>query len=307
MCSITVRLFGTLQVQRDSQEIDGSKTRKTQELFAYLLLHRDRKHSRQVLADMLWPESTTKQSMKYLRHTLWQLQTTLGCDVLEGEAEYVRLQVGFPLWLDVLEFERAWAYVKRIPGEALDKQGEDLVQDALKIYRGDLLEGWYQDWCLFERDRLQRMYLAMLEKWMAHCEVHGEFEAGLECGTHALRYDVAHERIHRRMMRLYYKSGDRSAALRQYERCVVLLREELDVDPSERTVALYQHMRSNRLAGLGHTLAAVNDYELATAGTPLALDQALTHLKQLTGRVSEVEHQLLEAIQTIETALRSQP
>ena len=40
------------------------------------------------------------------------------------------------------------------------------------VYRGDLLEGCYQDWCLFERERLQNAYLAMLDKLMVRC--HGD-------------------------------------------------------------------------------------------------------------------------------------
>ncbi len=302
MCLLTVRLFGKFQVQRDDQILDGWNARKVQELFVYLLLHRERPHARPVLAELLWPESTPEQSTKYFRHAPWQLQTLLGCKVLEVDAETLHLTGGASLWLDALEFERAYSRVRGVPGEELDEKRARILSEALKLYRGDLLEGWYQDWCLFERERLQRMYLAMLEKLMAYCEACDEFEAGLDCGNCALRYDAAHERIHRRIMRLYYKSGDRTAALRQYERCVLLLREELDVDPSERTVALYEQIRSGRLTGPGQTV--VNDNEHSPAGTPLTLDQALSHLKQFETSVSEVEYQLHEAIQTIEAALK---
>ncbi len=303
MCLLTVRLFGKFQVQRDDQVLDGWNARKVQELFVYLLLHRERPHARHVLAELLWPESTSEQSTKYFRHALWKLQTLLECKVLEVDAETLHLTGGANLWLDVLEFERAYARVRRVPGEELNDKRAHTMSEALKLYQGDLLEGWYQDWCLFERDRLQRMYLAMLEKRMAYCEADGEFEAGLDCGNCALRYDAAHERIHRRIMRLYYKSGDRTAALRQYERCVSLLRQELDVDPSERTMALYQQIRSGRLITPAQTAGVANDHEQTTDGTPLTLDQALSNLKQLETSVSQVENQLHEAIQTIETAL----
>lgn len=301
MCLLTVRLFGNFQVQRDDQDLNGWNARKVQELFAYLLLYRERPHTRLVLAELLWPETTPEQSMKYFRQALWQLQTSLGCNVLEVNAESVYLKPGADLWLDVMEFERACAHVQGITGEELDEQRAHKLQAALKLYRSDLLEGWYHDWCLFERERLQRLYLAMLEKRMAYCEAHAEFEAGLDCGTCALRYDVAHERIHRRLMRLYYMSGDRTAALRQYERCVTLLREELDVDPSERTVALYEQIRSGRLSSPGQIVT--RDHEHSTAGTPLTLDQALVHLKQLKTSFNKTEQQLQEAIQSIEATL----
>ncbi|MEJ2557399.1 MAG: BTAD domain-containing putative transcriptional regulator [Anaerolineae bacterium] len=298
---LTIRLFGQLQVQQDDQVLDGWNSRKGQELLAYLLLHRERTHTRQALADLLWPESSTEQSMKYLRHTLWRLQTVLDHRIQVTDPESLGLNLKAGLWLDVLEFEQAYARVQGISGDDLDGQRAQIVQEALNLYRGDLLEGWYQDWCLFERERLQRMYLSLLEKQMAYCETHGKYELGLECGTCALRYDVAHERIHRRLMRLYYLAGDRTAALRQYERCVALLREELGVDPSERTVALYRQIRSGRL--VGHSQAIANRNGRTSQEAPPALEEALHHLKQLQMTVAKVDRRLQEAIYAVESAL----
>jgi DNA-binding SARP family transcriptional activator len=301
MCVLTIRLFGQLQVQRDDQVLDAWNSRKGQELLAYLLLHRERPHTRQALADLLWPDSSTEQSMKYLRHTLWQLQTVLDHSIQVTDPESLGLNLNAGLWLDVMEFEQAYARVQGISGEEWDGQRAQIVQEALNLYRGDLLEGWYQDWCLFERERLQRMYLSMLEKLMAYCEAHGQYELGLECGTYALRYDAAHERIHRRLMRLYYLAGARTAALRQYERCVTLLREELGVDPSERTVALYRQIRSGRL--IGHSQTTARNGGKPSQEVPPTLEEALHHLKQLQTTVTKVEYQLQQAIYAVEAAV----
>jgi DNA-binding SARP family transcriptional activator len=301
MCLLVVHLFGKFQMQRDGQNLDGWNARKGHELLAYLLLYRERTHTRQALADLLWPESTSEQSMKYLRHTLWRLQTVLDHSIEVTDPESLGLNLTAGLWLDVMEFEQAYARVQGILGDELDGQGAQIVQEALDLYQGDLLEGWYQDWCLFERERLQRMYLSMLEKQMAYCEAHGKYELGLECGTCALRYDVAHERIHRRLMRLHYLAGDRTAALRQYERCVALLREELGVDPSERTLALYRQIHSGRL--MGHSQAIANGEGRTSQEAPPTLEEALHHLQQLQTTVVEAKCQLQEAIQTVEAAL----
>jgi DNA-binding SARP family transcriptional activator len=298
---LTIRLFGQLQMQQDDQVLDAWNSRKGHELLAYLLLHRERTHTRQALADLLWPESTSEQSMKYLRHTLWRLQTVLDHSIEVTDPESLGLNLTAGLWLDVMEFEQAYARVQGMSGEELDGPRAQIVQEALNLYRGDLLEGWYQDWCLFERERLQRMYLSMLEKLMAYCEAHGKYELGLECGTCALRYDVAHERIHRRLMRLYYLAGDRTAALRQYERCVTLLREELGVEPSERTLALYQQIRSGQLRG--HSQAIAYGDGRTSQEAPPTLEEALHHLKQLQTTVAKVDRRLQEAIYAVEAAL----
>jgi two-component SAPR family response regulator len=127
------------------------------------------------------------------------------------------------LWLDVEVFERAFMLVQRQRGADSTRAHVESLQEAVQLYRGDLLEGWYQDWCLYERERLQNMYLVMLDKLMCHCEAMREFELGLFYGSQILRYDRAHERTHRQLMSLQYLSGDRTAALRQFERCVAAL------------------------------------------------------------------------------------
>jgi DNA-binding SARP family transcriptional activator len=99
---LTIRLFGQLQVQQDDQVLDGWNSRKGQELLAYLLLHRERTHTRQALADLLWPESSTEQSMKYLRHTLWRLQTVLDHRIQVTDPESTLVFRGYQAttWMD---------------------------------------------------------------------------------------------------------------------------------------------------------------------------------------------------------------
>ena len=75
MIDLCIRLLGRFNVRRNEQLLRGLDGQKTQELFSYLLLHRRRPHSREALADLLWPESSAEQSRKYLRQTLWHLQT----------------------------------------------------------------------------------------------------------------------------------------------------------------------------------------------------------------------------------------
>jgi DNA-binding SARP family transcriptional activator len=311
MSVLRASLFGKFQVQSGDQVLTSLNARKVQELFCYLLLYRDRPHPREALADLLWGGSPTVHSRKYLRQVLWQLQAALdpqsevtNSRLLLVEPNWVQFNTEADFWLDVAVFEQAFAPVQGVPGRELDAQQAQPLQAAAHLYQGDLLEGWYQDWCLFERERLQSMYLAMLEKLMAYCEVHGKCEAGLAYGACVLRYDVAHERTHRRLMRLHYLASNRTAALRQYERCVAALREELDVGPSERTVALYEQIRSDRLVSPGQGMPEGD--ESIFEGMASTLSHALCHLKLLQTAFAESQRQLRQAIQTVEIALNGQ-
>jgi len=228
--------------------------RKAQELFCYLLLHRDRPHNREILADVLCGDSPTARPRKCLRQALWQLQAGLGSQterlahpVFLVEPNWVQLNPQAEVWLDVTVFEQAFDLVHGVVGRHLGAAGAQVLQEAVHLYQGDLLEGWYQDWCVYERERLQQMCLTVLDKLMDYCEAHQEYERGLVYGACSLRYDRARERTYRRLMRLCYLSGDRTAALRQYERCVAALDEGLGVTPAKCTVRLHEQIRVDQL------------------------------------------------------------
>ena len=312
MPTLTVRLLGQFSVFRDEQVVAVAAASKVPELLAYLLLQRDRTHAREALDDLLWPDGATGQPRKQLRQALWRLQSALswpsdpsdpqGDPILVVQPESVRLGSRPDLWLDVAVFEQAFAFVQGIPGEALDEPRVQALKSAVQLYRGDLLEGWFQDWCLYERERLQGMYLAMLDKLMAYCEAQRDYEAGFVYGAQVLRYDRARERTHRRLMRLHYLVGDRTAALHQYQRCVAALHEELGVRPAKRTVALYEQIRADQLEGLpGAPFGlALGADELATP-----LHQALDRLTQFQTVLTHVQRQVQHEIRSLENSLQA--
>src|SRR5262249_2961614 len=232
MPPLRVRLFGKLSVQRQERIVNGLDACKVRELFCYLLLYRQSPHPRESLASLFWGDSSTAQSKKYLRQALWELQTALNADLYPGhdgvfivEPEWVRLNPAAELWLDVAIFEQALVLTRGMAGSSLDADGVEALRNAARLYQGDLMEGCYQDWCLCERERLQSAYLIMLDKLMDCCEARQEYEEGLAYGQCVMRYERARESTHRRLMRLHYLAGDRTAALRQYARCVEALTE----------------------------------------------------------------------------------
>ncbi|MCX6047157.1 MAG: BTAD domain-containing putative transcriptional regulator [Chloroflexi bacterium] len=254
---LAVSLFGKFSVQFDDHAFAHLDSCKVQELFCYLLLHRDRAHPRENLASLLWSEVSTAQSKSYLRKTLWQLQTALDAPanvateaILCVDPHWVQLNSSADLWLDAAIFEHSFTLCQGLDGPTLETQQVQMLQEAVSLYNGDLLQGWFQEWCLYERERFQQMVLIMLDKLITYCEAHGEYESGISYGKRILQYDPAHERTHRQLMRLYYLVGDRTEAIRQYERCVALLSKELNVGPARKTLALYEQLRTRERAGI---------------------------------------------------------
>ena len=256
MDGLQVRLFGELSIQHEDRSV-SFPSGKALELFCYLLIHRGRAHTREALSEVLWPGGKPDSSKRYLRQALWRLNATVQCrpdrhrtelrSLLIIEPDWVRIDPDAAFWLDVSAFERIHSAARDISGHSFsDQQAKDL-EAALKLYRGELLETWYQDWCGYERDRLRLAYLAMLDQLIAYCEARQLYARGLGFGQAVLRYDPARESTHRQLMRLHYRAGDRISAIRQYERCAVAMAQDLGIQPSAGTVALYEQIRADQV------------------------------------------------------------
>lgn len=309
MNAIQVRLFGKFQIRFNGAELIGIEGHKTQELLAYLMIYRSRAHAREVLAEALWGEPHRAQTRKYLRQTLWQVQTALEpCAVDDGnvplvaDPDWVQFNPVSSVWLDVAQFEDAYARTQGVSGAALDDTAVDFLSRAVQLYAGDLLEGCYQDWCIFERERLQNIYLAMLDKLIDWCLAHGAYEIGLDYGAQILRYDRARERTHRRMMRLYYLAGDRTSALRQYEHLVSALREELNVKPARRSVLLVEQIRADSFDDNDHSAGGSGIARPPATSGPLQSDPR-AQLRHLQVSLTAMQRQIRQDLEAIELTL----
>lgn len=201
-------------------------TRKVQSLLAYLILHPG-EHPRETLATLLWGDSTDVQARDSLRTALKHLRQHFSPNLLLADRETVQLNPAFPLWADTREFE---------------KQVTTAPRAAIALYRGDLLAGLYDEWILPERERLRDLYLSTLLRLAHDARTRGDCAPAIEFAKQVLALDAANERAHQHLMFCYHASGDRAAALKQYQACVRALRDELGVTPTPETVALYEEI-----------------------------------------------------------------
>lgn len=308
MITLRVHLLGPFRLESaDGDEIllDG---RITREMLSFLLLHRDHLLSRETLASVFWGDLPTSKALKHLRQALWNLQSNLrlisrspGTNLIRIDSSKVILASSSELWLDVAILDRAIRRAQGIPGHALDQAAADDLRAAAALYRGDLLEGWYQDWCLLERERLQASYVTILDKLMAYAEVHHAFEEGLEYGARILRFDRARESTYRCLMRLYVLAGDRTAALRQYQRCATALQEELGVRPTRATERLLEFVRADQ------PLADVSRPGVAHDESTPSLQYLFAELHHLRSSLDDVQAQVKRELEHVEVLLNRFP
>jgi DNA-binding SARP family transcriptional activator len=300
MATLKIQLFGKFGVRRGTQLVKGLEASKHQELLSYLLLRSDRCHPRETLASMLWSDMPTERSKKYLRQALWHLQRTLtdcggGAHFIIVTHDWIEMTLK-GIWLDVALFERLCATGQGATGKKLKTSEAEMLKKAVQLYKGNLLDGWYQDWCLLERDRLQNLYLLTLDKLFAYSDEHRDYDAAYGYASTILENDRARERTHRQLMRLLYKAGDRTGALRQYERCVQAVEEELGVKPQKDTTDLYEHIRAD--------IRKVSTEPIKFSSLTFAsLPQVLVRLKRLSSAVGDVQKGIEQDIKTLEQGL----
>jgi len=133
-------------------------------------------------------------------------------------------------------------------------EGEPRIDDltrAVDLYRGAFLDGFslpsaaeFEVWASLERERWQELYLRALATLIDEHAAQDHLAEAIGCAERYLETDDLAETVHRRLIELYTASGERGAALRQYERCVTVLERELGVSPLPQTQAVYQAILS---------------------------------------------------------------
>lgn len=284
-------------------------TRVSQTLFSYLVLQRQRLHSRDVLVNLLWGDMPEARARNCFNTALWRLRNVLEPDGVQRGAYLVTTpagEIGFnnesDYWLDVAVLEMRANTALAKPIALLQKTEVHELEAALRLYQGDLMEGFYDDWALGERERLRDLYLrslAHLMKYYQEDRLQGErsLEKSLAYGQQILRYDPLREEIHRELMRIYVANGERARAIRQYETCCQILETELGIPPMEET----QHLLAQIAPELADQHSSVRPVE-----HPVTVDLALQQLRLALGHFEEAQIRLFRATELMEQISRTQ-
>ncbi len=299
MDRLNVYLLGDVRVALNDLAIESRLSRTARLLLAYLLLDRQRHHSRDSLADLFWGQHPPQQARNCLNTALWRLRATLepegtprGTFLVTTSAGTVGFNPESELWLDVSVFEGELSLPLAQPAEALPADDARRLANALQLYRGDLLEGIYDDWVLHERERLRNLRLNTLTHLMAYQHLQRDFEAALAYGQQILLQDPLREDVHRHLMRLYLESGQRTLALRQYEVCREMLAREMGLVPMLETQALYAQVNASANSRVSFAAAQPDDQDLQRITQQLAeARQALEQAHELVDSATQALEQ----------------
>jgi DNA-binding SARP family transcriptional activator len=242
---LRIYLLGTPVVRWGSLPLDIPRT-QTRALL-YRLAAGLEPLSRDQLCALFWPDLPESLARRNLTRLLTHLRRALPLpSLLLVDKDWISLDPRH-VWSDVVAFSKLC--VSSQQGLRFLHAGYDneAMREAVGLYHAPFLAGFsltdcpdFEVWVVQERRAQERLYLQVLDALIDSSASSGAYAAAIAYAQRYLASDDLAEAMHRRLIELYAASGNRSAALRQYEQCAAILLQELGVSPLPETVAAYQ-------------------------------------------------------------------
>jgi DNA-binding SARP family transcriptional activator len=261
---LSLFLLGTFDVRHDGRPVSNFRSQQARALLAYLAIEADRPHAREHLCALLWPDEPLQAALTNLRQTLHHLREAIEPPGEEGRyllltRHSVQLNPA-ALRCDVAIFYAALSAVEAHRHYAAASCGVcvEHLRAALELWRGELLPGFsfdgsspFKEWLLVERERLRNQLFSLLDILVAHHERCDETSMATALLRRWLALEPWHEEAHLRLMAALARAGQRTLALRQFERYRVSMAADLGAEPSPAALRLVALVRSGELARAG--------------------------------------------------------
>ncbi len=230
---LELKLLGRFEARLDGQPLEIA-SRPAQSLLAYLALNANIPHRREKLAGLLWPDTSEANARNSLRHALWSLRRALGADgaTLLADDLSITLNAGLDCHFDFA------VLTQKVKSEWT---ADDLI-GIVSAYAGDLLPGFYDEWVVLERQRLQVAFEHRMKLLLERLVEAQRWDDVLEWAERWIALGHVPEPAYRALMQAHAAMGDLSKIAAAYRRCVEALKTELGVEPSEQTRTLYERL-----------------------------------------------------------------
>ncbi len=258
MAQLSISSLGPFRATLDGEPITSFESNKVRALLVYLAMESDYPHSRETLAGFFWPEQSESNARHNLRQALCNLRQVIrdrDADIpfLHVTRRTVQFAPDSDYWLDVAMFSDYIGASEAHAHYRLETCGScrEQLEKAAELYRGSFLEDLFvegsipfEDWALLLRERFHRLVIDALYHLARHYERRRMYDRARRYARRQVELEPWREEAHQQLMRLLAHSGERSAALTQYDLCRRILAKELNVAPHPETTALYERIRA---------------------------------------------------------------
>ena len=251
LVDLTINMLGSIEIFRDRARpfaADAWTTRRSRDILCFIASRPHHRAPKDNIVDTFWRDVDVKTVERNFHPTMSHIRKALNSNqplkqnfLAYRDGEY-QLNSEFAYRIDTEQFDRFIA-----DGEAARRERDfdrciGLYEQAVALYRGDFMQGSYDDWVEEQRSYYREQYLRMLESLAGVAEKKQEFVRAMDLAQRILRDDAFREDIHCLVMRAQAALGNRVAVKEQYEALRALLKKELGVEPAMQTQKAYKEL-----------------------------------------------------------------
>lgn len=248
MIQVRGYLLGELRVLVDGRVADTASSRRSRNVLAYLLAHREAPVPREVLTDAFWPDAPPAAARNSLHVALHGARRVLRqaspAPVIERRFDAYQIARSADVWTDVEQFEQTCRSGRRADAARDPAGAAQHYEAAGLLVRGEFLaDEPYAEWAAPRRAALRALLLECQSRLVALYTERGDFGPAATLARRVLADDPCNEEVHRALMLCYARTGLRHLALLQYRQLVTTLWDTLRVGPAHETAALHARLR----------------------------------------------------------------
>lgn len=209
----------------DSEEQEVKwRTKKAQELFAYLFHLQGKGVSKDVLIELLWPEAEAKNAIALFHTTLYSIRQVFSQEGLEDLIAYEKKKYFLKMHLVDSDLEELTSYFKD------QRACEEEPERIMRLYPGSYMGNSGYLWSYGMAKELENKYFKVLQSGAAKRIRQKQPEAAVPFLRRIIEADPYNEDVASQLIVCLYQSGRQSDAKQQYDQMQKLYREDLELD-----------------------------------------------------------------------------
>lgn len=253
--ALSIRLLSSFHVVRNGEPVDDGLGRKGRQLLKILSANRWKRLPKDLLTEMMWPESDPEAATISLKVAAHNLRNALEPDkesrepgrwVIADNGTY-RLNPDADIRIDVERFR-----AHRDQGRASLAAGADTTarlefEKAEELYVGDYLEeDTYEDWTIVRREELRDLYLDTLGR-LASLALAEDIHSDVIGYCHKIILaDPCREDAYQMLMRSHGALNQIARAGSWYAVCRSALQRQIGTLPNAETVSAFEELFADR-------------------------------------------------------------
>ncbi|MBI1910771.1 MAG: hypothetical protein HYS21_02085 [Deltaproteobacteria bacterium] len=242
---LRIYTLGRFEVWKDNKKIEFSRKAQQRplDLLKALISFGGKNVPEEQITDALWPDSDGDMAHQSFATTLHRLRKLLGTEKAIQYSDGMLTIVNNYCWVDIWGFDYLGGKADSALKAGHQDKAKALVERAVELYKGHFLACELKEpWAIPARERLRDKFIKYIGILGSFSEESGNYGKALELYLKGIEVDELAEKFYQKLMVCHKLSGNRSEAIKIYNRCQAVLSAQLKIEPSKETKSIYREL-----------------------------------------------------------------